>query len=178
MTAPTPPPGRPGPQGDGARTPGPRHQGQGQQDEQGRGQQGRGQRGDDDRDAAREAAGRALVFSLLLLGALLASRLPGLWSAVGLLFTVSALVVGGLALAAAWRARRRGSVSVLAGGLVLTGFVLVSQSAALLIYPLQGDLRDCLAGAVTTQAQAACQQQFTQDVTSWAERLGGSAPGG
>ncbi|MEJ5944428.1 hypothetical protein WDZ17_03870 [Pseudokineococcus basanitobsidens] len=128
-------------------------------------------------EAAAEAARRALLFSLLLLGALLAARLPQPWAAVGLGFTVAALVVGGLALAASLRARRRGSAAVLSAGLVLALLVLLVQSAALLLWPLQGSLRECLEGAVTAQARTTCQDEFTQRTTSWLEQVGGAGSG-
>ncbi|GAA2031591.1 hypothetical protein WDZ16_11925 [Pseudokineococcus marinus] len=131
-----------------------------------------------ERGPAADAVRRSLLFSLLLLGALLAERLPFPWSGTGLLFTAGALVAGGLALADAVRARRSGTLVVLAAGLVLALFVLVAQVVALVVWPLQDGLRDCLAGAVTEQAQAACQQQSVEDLTRWAEELGGLRSGG
>ncbi|NNH22452.1 hypothetical protein [Pseudokineococcus marinus] len=101
-----------------------------------------------ERGPAADAVRRSLLFSLLLLGALLAERLPFPWSGTGLLFTAGALVAGGLALADAVRARRSGTLVVLAAGLVLALFVLVAQVVALVVWPLQDGLRDCLAGAV------------------------------
>ncbi|WP_299037219.1 hypothetical protein [uncultured Pseudokineococcus sp.] len=127
--------------------------------------------GSRDEETAREAARHSLLFSLLLLGALLAARLPFPWSAVGLLFTVAALVVGGLGLAAALRARRRGTAAVLVGGLVLALFVLLSQAAALLVWPVQEELRECLSGAVTDGARTQCQNEFTDGITRWADEL-------
>lgn len=132
-----------------------------------------GRRDAPERGPAADAVRRSLLFSLLLLGALLAERLPFPWSGLGLLFTVGALVAGGLALADAVRARRRSTLVVLVAGLVLALLVLVAQVTALLLWPLQDGLRDCLAGAVTEQAQAACQRQFAEDLTRWAESLGG-----
>lgn len=126
---------------------------------------------DDPGSAARDAARASLLFSLLLLGALLAARLPFPWTAVGLLFTAAALVAGGLGLAAALRARRRATAAVLAGGLLLALFVLLTQVAGLLFWPFQEGLRDCLAGAVTDPARAACQTEFTEGTTRWAEEL-------
>jgi len=126
-----------------------------------------------DEEAAGLAARRSLLFSLLLLGALLAARLPFPWMAVGLLFTVAALVVGSLAVAAALGARRRGTAAVLVGGLLLALLVLLSQVAGLVFWPVQAEMRECLSGAVTEQASAQCRADFEDDLTRWVEGMAG-----
>jgi len=129
-------------------------------------------------EQVREAGRRSLLFSLLLLCSLVAARLPFPWSAVGLLFTAAALVAGGLAVAAAWSARRRLTVAVMGGGLALGLFLLLTQVASVALWPWQADLRDCRAAAATQSARSACDRDFEDELQRWTESLGGFSGGG
>ena len=131
--------------------------------------------GSRDEETARQAARHSLLFSLLLLGALLSARLPLPWTTVGFLFTVVALVVGAMGLAAALQVRRRGTAAVLAGGLVLALVVLLTQAVSLATWRFQQERLDCLSGAVTDQARARCETALREGVTDWLE---GMAPVG
>ncbi|ROP43137.1 hypothetical protein [Pseudokineococcus lusitanus] len=128
-------------------------------------------------EQVREAGRRSLLFSLLLLCSLVAARLPFPWSAVGLLFTAAALVAGGLAVAAAWSARRRLTVAVMGGGIALGLFLLLTQVASVALWPWQADLRDCRAAAATQSARAACDRDFEDELQRWTESLGGLGGG-
>lgn len=108
-------------------------------------------------------------FGLLVLCSLVCSSLRLPWQAAALLFSVAAVVVGVMAVAAVARARtHRGSVVFTAVGVVLAGLLALSQAAALVFWPIQADLQECLDEALTPTAERECRSDYErriQDLT-------------
>lgn len=106
-------------------------------------------------------ARHARTFAALLLAAVLTATFPVPWQVASLAFTVLALVVGLRALVLAFRGRVRGPMSaMLAGGVAVAAFWLVTSLGMTLLWPAYLDRQECLAGALTVTARHQCENQF------------------
>lgn len=122
-----------------------------------------------------KAGRRTLAFALLVVGALLCQRLRLPWQAVGLAFSLTALVMGALAIASLVRLRQHGSVVLVSFGLAMVGFLALGQVSVLVLYPVQVRYQECLDQALTLQARSDCQEQLQDDMQNWTRRLIGLA---
>jgi hypothetical protein len=114
-------------------------------------------------------------FALLALTALLAVRLPLPWVAVAVLLVIAADVEGVRTAIALSRERTRVTMMAAAiGGTVLISLVGVSVIATLALYPITYQRQQCIQGANTDIAKAACDSQFDHRI----DRLQGGILGG
>ncbi|GEL94539.1 hypothetical protein [Cellulomonas composti] len=114
------------------------------------------------------ARGIARTFAFLVLAGVLTGLFPVPWSGVSLVFAAAAIVVGIRALVVALRAGARGSLPVMLGVATASaaGWLVISLALTLL-WPLQIERQDCLAGALTLTAQQRCEIAFEQGVKDW-----------
>jgi hypothetical protein len=118
-------------------------------------------------------------FGLFMLGAIVLSTLELPWKVAALVFLVAAVVTGIRALVTVVRARVRGTlVPMLVVGLVFAGLLSLTLLATFATWPLQMKQQECLRGALTISAQAACQQDFQQGVLDWEKQLQQRSTGG
>ncbi len=110
-----------------------------------------------------------LEMGLLLLGAELTRRLELPWALAGLVFAALALVQGVRALRALKRARLAGDegagpfgTAMVALGVALAVGLLAVQALMLAFYPVVGEHRECVAGALTRTAQQACDDRLQE----------------
>lgn len=101
------------------------------------------------------------VFMLLLLGTLIASTFPLPWKVFGLLFALASLTVGILALVGLVRQKAPALLRVTTSvGLVASLFLALGTGAAILLWPVTERYEDCMATALTSQAQRQCQEDL------------------
>jgi hypothetical protein len=104
-------------------------------------------------------------FALLALAALLAVRLPLPWMAVAVVLVVAADVEGIRAARAVGREQRSSALVVWCiGGVVLLSLLGLGAVGTLVLYPITYDRQQCLAGANTEVAKAACQSDFDRRI--------------
>jgi hypothetical protein len=104
-------------------------------------------------------------YAVLALAALLAMRLPLPWMAAALVLVAAAVVEGILtARAIAGESRGRGLFVWCICGLVLLGLMGVGVAGNLALYPITYQRQECLAGANTEVAKAACRAEFDRRV--------------
>ncbi|QTE29974.1 hypothetical protein [Pengzhenrongella sicca] len=116
-----------------------------------------------DPEVTRAAGQQIAIFSLLLLGAVIANALPLPWQAASLGFVLAALVVGVRALIFVWRAGIRGVlIPTLSIGLSFTALLAVSMSSMLLLWPVQVERQECLQDALTIAATQSCEADYQQ----------------
>jgi hypothetical protein len=112
--------------------------------------------------ASRRHGGR---FAVLALAVLLAVRLPLPWLAAAVVLTLAADWEGVLTARAISRERRgRGLLAWCVAGMVAISVVGVGAAATLALYPITYQRQQCLSGANTQVAKAACQSQFDRRV--------------
>ena len=112
--------------------------------------------------ASRRHGGR---FALLALAALASVRIPLPWMAVALALVVAAEVEGVLtARAVAREGRRRGLLVWCVCGMSLLSLIGLGVAGTLALYPITYDRQECLSGANTAVAKAACQAEFDRRV--------------
>jgi hypothetical protein len=119
-------------------------------------------------------------FGVYLLASILVSTLPLPWRVATVAFLAGATVTGVRALMAVSRARLRGGLlPLLTVGLVMTGVLATATLGSLAMWSVDADRQECLAGALTQTAQAACEQQYQDAITRWGSDLldGGSGAG-
>lgn len=127
-----------------------------------------------DLEAQRRAARHVTTFVLLLLAALAASMLPLPWQLGGLGFIAAALVAGTAALRAARRAGTRDQVAPLVVvGLVFTALMGITLGGSLLLWSAQTERQECLAAALTIQAEQRCEAQYQDAVEQRLRELSG-----
>jgi hypothetical protein len=108
--------------------------------------------------ASRTHGGR---FAMLALATLLAVRLPLPWLAVAVVLTVAADVEGFRTARALSRERRgRGRLAWCVCGIAAISLVGLSAAGTLALYPITYPRQECLQGANTDVAKAACQSEF------------------
>ncbi len=106
-------------------------------------------------------------FAVLALAALLAARLPLPWLAAAVVLTVAADWKGVLTARAIARERRgRGLLAWCVAGILAISLVGLGAAATLALYPITYQRQQCLAGANTQVAKAACQSQFDRRIGS------------
>jgi len=106
-------------------------------------------------------ARHARTFAALLLAAVLTATFPVPWQVASLGFTVLALVVGLRTLVLAFRGRVRGPMTaMLAGGVAVAAFWLVTSLGMTLLWPAYLDRQECLTGALTVTARHDCESRF------------------
>ena len=114
-------------------------------------------------------------FTLLLLASLVSSSLRLPWQAAAVGFSLAAVVVGVLAVRACVRARLRSTAVVFTVvGVVMATLMVLGQAALLAMWPIQVDLQECQADALTVSAKQACQQDYDErleDLTRLPSRL-------
>jgi hypothetical protein len=112
--------------------------------------------------ASRRHGGR---FALLALTAVLASRLPLPWMASALALVAAAVVEGVLTARAVVRERRRtGLLLWCVCGIALMGLLGLGVASTLALYPITYDRQECLSGANTEVAKAACRSEFDRRI--------------
>jgi hypothetical protein len=105
-------------------------------------------------------------FALLALAALLCVRLPLPWMAVALVLVVAGEVEGVLTARAVVRERRRrGLLLWCLCGISLLSLVGLGVAGTLALYPITYDRQQCLSGANTAVAKAACQSEFDRRIS-------------
>jgi hypothetical protein len=103
---------------------------------------------------------------LLALAALLCVRLPLPWMAVALVLVVAGGVEGVLTARAVVREqRRRGLLLWCVCGITLLSLVGLGVAGTLALYPITYDRQQCLSGANTAVAKAACQSEFDRRIS-------------
>ena len=119
-------------------------------------------------------AGRAVMrFGLLMLAALLTSRLPVPWQVASPVFALAAVVVGLRSVVRVRRAGVRGVLpAMLGGGIALSVVLLLSSLTMLALWPAQVERQQCLDSALTIAAQEQCERAFQEAVTERAEPTG------
>ncbi|HEX5333819.1 MAG TPA: hypothetical protein VFW79_14360 [Cellulomonas sp.] len=118
-------------------------------------------------------------FGLFMLAAILLSVLNLPWKVASLAFLVAAVVTGIRALVTVVRGRVRGSlVPMLVLGLVFSMLFSLTLLATFATWPLQVKQQDCLRGALTISAQAACQHDLEQGLKDWEQQLRDRSTGG
>jgi hypothetical protein len=112
--------------------------------------------------ASRRHGGR---FALLALAGLLASRLPLPWMAAALVLVVAADVEGVLTARAIAREGGRAVQLVwCVCGLSLISLLGLGVAGTLVLYPITYDRQECLSGANTEVAKAACKDDFDRRI--------------
>jgi hypothetical protein len=113
---------------------------------------------------SRQHGGR---FALLALAVLLAIRLPLPWLAIALVLTAAADWEGVLtARAIAREQRSRGLLLWCVGGIAAISLVGLTAAANLALYPITYQRQECLRGANTEVAKAACQTEFDRRISN------------
>jgi hypothetical protein len=119
--------------------------------------------GRESRRPVSEARRRGGRFALLALAALLAVRLPLPWSGAALLLAVVADVEGVRTALAISRERLRSSLLVwCVAGIVLISLLGLGVAATFAFYPVTYQRQQCLQGANTDVAKAACESEFNR----------------
>lgn len=104
-------------------------------------------------------------FGVWLVAGVLVSMLPLPWRLASLAFLVGAAVAGVRALRSVVAARVRGGLApMLAVGLAMTAVLAVSTLGTLALWPADTARQDCLSGALTRSAQAACERDYRDAV--------------
>ena len=118
-------------------------------------------------------------FGLFMLAAILLSVLNLPWKVASFAFLVAAVVTGIRALVTVVRGRVRGSlVPMLVLGLVFSMLFSLTLLATFATRPLQVKQQECLRGALTISAQAACQHDLEQGLKDWEQQLRDRSTGG
>jgi hypothetical protein len=119
--------------------------------------------------ASRRHGGR---FALLALAALLSVRIPLPWMALALVLVVAGEVEGVLTARAMVReGRRRGLLVWCICGMALLSLIGIGVAGTLALYPITYDRQECLSGANTAVAKAACQAEFDRRINRLQSRL-------
>ncbi|PVU82319.1 hypothetical protein DDP54_04155 [Cellulomonas sp. WB94] len=117
-------------------------------------------------------------FGLFMLAAILLSVLNLPWKVASLAFLTAAVVTGIRALVTIIRGRVRGSlVPMLVLGLVFAMLFSMTLLATFATWPLQVKQQECLRGALTISAKAACQHELEQGLKDWEQQLRRSTGG-
>ena len=125
-----------------------------------------------DTAAVARASRQITHFGLWMLGAIVLSALDLPWKVAALAFLAAAVVTGIRALITVVRSRVRGSlVPMLVIGLVFAGLFSLTLLGTFATWSLQIKQQECLRGALTISAKAACQQDFQQGVLNWEQQL-------
>lgn len=104
-------------------------------------------------------------FALLALTALLTSRLPLPWMGVALVLVVAADIEGVIAARAVAReGRRLGQLVWCVCGIALVSVLGLGVAGTLALYPITHDRQECLSGANTEVAKAACTADFDRRI--------------
>ena len=112
--------------------------------------------------ASRRHGGR---FALLALAALLSARIPLPWIAIALVLVVAAEVEGVLtARAIAREGRRRSLLLWCVCGMAALSLLGLGVAGTLALYPITYDRQECLSGANTAVAKAACRSEFDRRI--------------
>ncbi|WP_291798721.1 MULTISPECIES: hypothetical protein [Brevibacterium] len=115
-----------------------------------------------------------LVLTLLLAGAVLTSLLPLPFVIVSGVLAVAAIVCAVMSIVAGVRAGNAAQAIVTGViGILVAGYVLVSAASTAAIWPLRQEFEDCVSHALTEQAQATCQNDYSSGVADWFEKLTG-----
>ena len=118
-------------------------------------------------------------FGLFMLAAILLSVLELPWKVASLAFLAAAVVTGIRALVTVIRGRVRGSlVPMLVLGLVFSMLFSLTLLATFATWPLQMKQQECLRGALTISAKAACQRDLEQGLKDWEQQLRDRSTGG
>jgi hypothetical protein len=129
----------------------------------------------DPRPPVRPARLHGLRFAMLALTALIAVRLPLPWVAVAVLLVIAADIEGVRTAIALSRERMRGTMLACAiCGIALVSLLGISVIATLALYPITYQRQQCIQGANTDIAKAACDSQFSHRIN----RLQGGILGG
>lgn len=97
-------------------------------------------------------------FMLALLAALIGSSLMLPWKVLGLVFGIAALVLGIVALVRTGRTKVPGLVRVSTmAGLAAALFLVIGTGASVLLWPITETYEDCMATALTIQAERSCE---------------------
>jgi hypothetical protein len=119
--------------------------------------------------ASRRHGGR---FALLALTALLCVRIPLPWMALALVIVAAAEVEGVLTARAVVReGRRRVLLLWCICGMALLSLLGLGVAGTLALYPITYDRQECLSGANTAVAKAACQAEFDRRINRLQSRL-------
>jgi hypothetical protein len=118
-------------------------------------------------------------FGLFMLAAILLSVLELPWKVASLAFLAAAVVTGIRALVTVIRGRVRGSLAgMLVLGLVFSMLFSLTLFATFATWPLQMKQQECLRGALTISAKAACQRDLEQGLKDWEQQLRDRSTGG
>jgi hypothetical protein len=116
-------------------------------------------------------------FSVWLVATVVVSLLPLPWRVAMLVFLGGAAWAGVRALVAVGSARIRGGLlPMLTAGLVLTGILLLGALGSLATWPLETARQDCLRGALTRTATAACERDYREGLQELSGGLLSRAP--
>ncbi|GEN80745.1 hypothetical protein [Actinotalea fermentans] len=125
-----------------------------------------------DPEALRVVQRRMGTFLLLVLAALLTSRLRLPWQLGSLAFVLAALGTGVWALSGARRPGLREQVApMLVVGLVFTVMLALSMSSSLVLWSEQMTHQDCLDNAVTLSARESCDSAYRDAVERRLDQL-------
>lgn len=104
-------------------------------------------------------------FGVWLVAALAVSLLPLPWRVATVAFLAGAGVTGIRALRTVVVAKVKGGLApMLAAGLAMTGILAAGTLGSLILWSADSDRQDCLRGALTQSAQAACAEQYQDAV--------------
>ena len=113
-----------------------------------------------------ETSGAVLRFGLLMLAALLTSRLPVPWQVASPVFALAAVIFGVRSIVRVRRTGIRGTLTaMLAGGVALSVVLLLSSLTMLSLWSAQVDRDRCLGSALTISAKEQCERTFQDAVT-------------
>ncbi|WP_051297911.1 hypothetical protein [Brevibacterium album] len=115
-----------------------------------------------------------LILTLLLAGAVLTSLLPLPFVIVSGALALAAIVCAVMSIVAGVRAGQAPQALVTGIiGLLIAGYVLISAVATAAIWPIRQEFEECIAHAITEQAQATCQSEYGTGVADWFESVTG-----
>lgn len=117
-------------------------------------------------------------FGVWLVAAVAMSLLPLPWRVATIAFLLGAGVTGIRALRAVVVAKVRGGLAtMLIAGLAMTGVLAAGALGSLVLWSADSARQDCLRGALTQSAQAACEQQYQDAVQKRTDDLTGRIGG-
>ncbi len=115
----------------------------------------------------RTAVSAIRLFALCLVASVVSSPLPLPWSVGSTVFLVVGVVAGARALVTLVRSGGRpGLVAVVSGLLALSGLLLLSEVAGLVLWPITWDYEQCRSAAITESGLEQCEKDLDDRIGS------------
>ncbi len=115
----------------------------------------------------RTAVSSIRLFALCLVASVVSSPLPLPWSVGSTVFLVVGVVAGARALVTLVRSGGRpGLVAVVSGLLALSGLLLLSEVAGLVLWPITWDYEQCRSAAITESGLEQCENDLDDRIGS------------